>query len=110
MVTADMMITMTEAPVGYDLTVTPDLAGGRLVYVARHPALRGCMSHGDTPEEAIASLSEALELWLEAAREGGIQVPPPHPNPSEILVSPSVLERPSAPRPNGWRVTFQAGA
>jgi antitoxin HicB len=31
--------------------------------------LRGCMSQGDTPEEALAMIQEAMELWLEVALE-----------------------------------------
>ena len=31
------------------------------------PVLRGCHSEGDTLEEAIANIKEAIELWLESA-------------------------------------------
>jgi antitoxin HicB len=39
--------------------------------------LRGCMSQGDTPEEAVAMLQEAMELWLEVALEEGLSIPEP---------------------------------
>jgi predicted RNase H-like HicB family nuclease len=46
-------------------------------YVAYAPALRGCMSHGDTPEEAARNIEEAAEGWLATARDAGLPVPPP---------------------------------
>jgi predicted RNase H-like HicB family nuclease len=36
--------------------------GGFTVYV---PSLPGCMSEGDTVEEALANIREAVELYLE---------------------------------------------
>jgi predicted RNase H-like HicB family nuclease len=29
------------------------------------PELKGCQSQGDTPEQAIANIKEAIELYLE---------------------------------------------
>ncbi|MBI2148861.1 type II toxin-antitoxin system HicB family antitoxin [Candidatus Woesearchaeota archaeon] len=37
--------------------------GGYTVYV---PSLAGCISEGDTKEEAIKNIKEAIELYLEA--------------------------------------------
>jgi len=37
--------------------------GGSTVYV---PSLPGCISEGDTKEEAIRNIREAIELYLEA--------------------------------------------
>jgi len=34
-------------------------------FYAYIPALKGCMSQGDTLEEALANIKEALELYLE---------------------------------------------
>lgn len=50
---------------------------GSRVFVAEIPALPGCMSHGETPEEALQNLSEAVELYLEAMAEGGQPAPAP---------------------------------
>ncbi len=47
------------------------------IYVARVPELENCHSHGSTPEEALGNVQEAIELWLETARENGIAVPEP---------------------------------
>ena len=47
------------------------------IYVARVPELENCHSHGATPEEALANVQEAIELWLETAKEKGIAIPEP---------------------------------
>ena len=47
------------------------------IYVARIPELENCHTHGATPEEAIRNAKEAIDLWLETAREQGIPVPEP---------------------------------
>ena len=38
-------------------------------YVADVPELPGCMAHGDTHESALANAKEAIQLWLETAKE-----------------------------------------
>ena len=40
--------------------------GGYTVYI---PALPGCISGGDTREEALANIREALELYLEPVED-----------------------------------------
>ena len=47
------------------------------IYVARVPELENCHTHGATPEEAIGNAKEAIELWLETAREQHISIPEP---------------------------------
>ena len=46
-------------------------------YVARVPDLPGCMSDGDSPEEALENVYDAIACWIEAAQEIGRPVPPP---------------------------------
>ena len=46
-------------------------------YVADLPDLQFCSAFGDTPEEALAAVTIAKELWLAAAREEGRPIPPP---------------------------------
>jgi antitoxin HicB len=41
--------------------------------------LPGCMSQGDTAEEALTMIKEAMELWLEVALEDGDPIPEPRP-------------------------------
>jgi antitoxin HicB len=43
---------------------------------ARVPDLSGCYSCGDTFDEAHKNIIEAIELYLETAREEGITIPP----------------------------------
>lgn len=44
-------------------------------YVATVPALPGCVSQGDTREEALKNITEAVELYLEDVRAAGDPVP-----------------------------------
>jgi predicted RNase H-like HicB family nuclease len=44
-------------------------------YVAECPSLPGCHSQGDSIEEAIANIKEAIEVWIEDAVEHGEPVP-----------------------------------
>ena len=38
-------------------------------FVASCPALKGCWSQGETEDEALANIREAIEGWLEAEEE-----------------------------------------
>lgn len=46
-------------------------------FVVDVPELPGCMAHGATRAEAIASAEEAINLWVKTAREDGLRVPKP---------------------------------
>ena len=46
-------------------------------YFAIVEELEGCMSHGNTYEEAAKNIQEAMELWIETKLEGGWEVPLP---------------------------------
>ncbi|MBO9108731.1 type II toxin-antitoxin system HicB family antitoxin [Agrobacterium sp. S2/73] len=62
---------------GYQVVIEPldDEDGGG--YVATVPDLPGCMSDGDTYEEAAHNVEDAIACWLEAAEELGRDVPSP---------------------------------
>ncbi|MGD0222207.1 MAG: type II toxin-antitoxin system HicB family antitoxin [Terriglobia bacterium] len=47
------------------------------VFVAEVPELPGCMAHGDTQEAALAHTNEAVQLWIDTAREFGDPIPEP---------------------------------
>ncbi len=47
------------------------------IYVASVPELKGCMAHGDTPEEAMKEIKVAMQLWLEVAEENKDFIPQP---------------------------------
>jgi predicted RNase H-like HicB family nuclease len=44
-------------------------------YVASVPALPGCVSQGETREEALANITEAAALYVEDCRDAGDPVP-----------------------------------
>ena len=46
-------------------------------FVAETPELPGCMTHGKTYEEAIKNIQEAIQLWIDTAKEFGDPVPEP---------------------------------
>jgi predicted RNase H-like HicB family nuclease len=47
------------------------------VFVAEVPELPGCMAHGSTQEAALAHANEAIQLWIDTAREFGDHIPEP---------------------------------
>lgn len=47
------------------------------VFVVDVPELPGCMAHGDTRDAALRAADEAVDFWVETAREDGIPVPEP---------------------------------
>ena len=47
------------------------------IYVASIPELRGCMAHGDSPEDAAKEIKIAFKLWMETAKEEGVKIPVP---------------------------------
>ncbi len=55
--------------------VLPPADGGG--FVATVPDLPGCMSDGDTPEEAEANARDAIDCWIETAERLGRPVPAP---------------------------------
>ena len=44
-------------------------------WVADVPDLKTCSAFGDTPEEALAEVQQAMRGWIEAARERGLPIP-----------------------------------
>jgi antitoxin HicB len=68
---------MTNRDFEYAVMVQPlseEMGGG---YYAQVPDLPGCMSDGDTPQEAFANAQDAIASWIEAAHEVGRAVPKP---------------------------------
>ncbi len=47
------------------------------VFIAEVPELPGCMAHGASSEAALASVTEAMDLWIDTARAHGDPVPEP---------------------------------
>lgn len=56
--------------VDYTMNIVPDNDEGG--FIVSFPELPGCMSIGDTKEEAIQNAIDAKRAWFEAAIESGI--------------------------------------
>lgn len=63
----------TEYP--FEMRPLSDQEGGGWLII--YPDLPGCMSDGETIEEAMKNGKDALECWLEACREAGREIPVP---------------------------------
>ena len=46
-------------------------------YVVKVSDLPSCMAHGKTRQQAVKMAEEAIELWIETAKEDGVAVPKP---------------------------------
>ena len=56
----------------FTVNLTPDEEGGYTVTV---PALPGCVSEGDTYEEALENIKEAIHAYIESLQKDGLPVP-----------------------------------
>jgi antitoxin HicB len=56
----------------YRVLLRKEPEGGYTVIV---PSLPGCVTYGDTVEEAIEMAKEAIELYIESLKEHGEEVP-----------------------------------
>jgi antitoxin HicB len=74
------------AAVDYKVFLEPDEDGG---YVVVCPSLQGCYSQGDTVDEALVNIREAIELCLEDLKERGEDPP----DPSNVLIGSVVVMR-----------------
>lgn len=61
-----------EPPMKYTVILQRENDGG---YVVSVPALPGCVSQGDSREEALKNIEEAIELYLEDVKAAGEPVP-----------------------------------
>jgi antitoxin HicB len=51
----------------------PDEGG----FVAFHPELEGCISQGETADEAVENLDDARDAWITTRFQGGLAIPEP---------------------------------
>jgi antitoxin HicB len=56
----------------YKVIFEPQDEGG---YTTTVPSLPGCISEGDTYDEALANIKEAIELYLESLQADGLPIP-----------------------------------
>ncbi len=59
----------------YEIIIYWDNQDG--VYIAEVPELPGCSAHGNTYNEALDNAKEAIQLWIDTAKEFGDPVPEP---------------------------------
>jgi len=57
----------------YTVLFTPDEESGG--FVVEVPSLPGCVTQGETVEEAKKNVKEAIELFLETLEERGLEAP-----------------------------------
>jgi len=58
----------------FEVVLQPEDEGGYSVFV---PGLAGCVSQGETREEALAMIKEAIEGYLESLEAHGDPIPKP---------------------------------
>ena len=71
-----MRAEITESFLGlpYTIVLVPEPEAGWFVSVRELP---GCMSVGDTPDEALEMIQDAMRAWIEVTLEDGEMVPGP---------------------------------
>ncbi len=57
----------------YKVVLEPCEEGG---YTICAPSLPGCVSEGDTFDEAIENIKDAIRGWIEVSKEYGDEIPP----------------------------------
>lgn len=65
------------SPLRYPVLVSPLSAEDGGGFLATVPDLPGCMSDGETPQEALSNVQDAIESWIEAAQDMGRDIPQP---------------------------------
>ena len=59
----------------YEIIIHWDEEDG--IFVADVPELNGCMAHGNDYDSALQNVKEAIQLWIETAKEFGDPIPEP---------------------------------
>jgi len=68
---------MPTQKLDYPVVIEPLPAEEGGGFIAAVPDLPGCMSDGETPEEALENVRDAIEQWLNEARALGRPIPVP---------------------------------
>lgn len=69
-----LVLVASRAQRQFEVVLQPEEEGGFSVFV---PALPGCASQGETREEALAMIKEAIEGYLESLKAHGDPIPAP---------------------------------
>ena len=67
---------MSKLQYPFNISILPTEEGGG--YLIELPDLPGCISDGETIDEAIANGKEALSCWIETAKQHGDEIPRPY--------------------------------
>jgi len=68
----------------FHVVLEPETEGGFSIYV---PSLPGCASQGDTKEEALANIREAIEAYLLGLKDDKLPFPADHAIFTEVKVT-----------------------
>lgn len=68
----------TKQTYKYRVTITPDRYSG---YISSVDALKGCISYGNTREEALKNVKDCATLYLKVLEQDGREIPPDIPHP-----------------------------
>ncbi len=68
----------------YTIILHPDAEEGG--YTVTVPALSGCVTQGETLEEATAMAKDAIRLYIDALIADGAPVPEEHEHPQAIVI------------------------
>jgi antitoxin HicB len=69
----------------YTIILHPDPEEGG--YTVTVPALEGCVTQGETLEEAIVMARDAIQLFVETLQAEGLPVPEEHEHPQALTIS-----------------------
>lgn len=64
---------LNSTPWGFTVVIEPDLHDGG--YVVHCPALKGCWSQGETIDEALHNIVDAISGWLAVHIERSLNIP-----------------------------------
>jgi len=68
---------MAKAKLDYPVMIEPLTSEDGGGFLATVPDLPGCMSDGETPEEALTNVQDAITEWIDEAHTLGRQIPKP---------------------------------
>ena len=90
----------------YKVIFEPAEEGGYTAYV---PSLPGCISEGDTYEEALKNIKEAIRGWIETSMKFGDEIPPSDVIVDTVAVSISIPDHKELKRGTLKHILQQAG-
>ncbi|MCG3775876.1 MAG: hypothetical protein JW395_2723 [Nitrospira sp.] len=68
----------------YTLLLVPDAGEGG--YTVTVPALPGCVTEGDTLEEAVSNAREAIQCHIEGLAQDGLPIPEEQTTPELVAI------------------------